>query len=73
MSLVNHYPGLLQDHDAHPGHEAVGCRIQYVVTAAPFGQSSSSNGYGCYATGGHCLPDDKCELRREKLKDWSPE
>ena len=49
-------------HEDHPGHSALGCELQITVNRAPCG--SSSNGYACSATGGHCVPGDDCAARR---------
>ncbi|WP_455233503.1 hypothetical protein [Geopseudomonas aromaticivorans] len=49
-------------HEDHPGHSALGCELQITVNRAPC--SSSSNGYACSATGGHCMPGDNCAARR---------
>ena len=48
----------------HPGFDAVGCYLQYTVTQrGPWGNISSA-GFGCEATGGHCLPGSQCEKRK---------
>lgn len=52
-------------HEDHPGASASACPERYQVNASPFG--TSSNGYGCSITGGHCLPDtDRCPLHTAK-------
>jgi hypothetical protein len=48
----------------HPGFEASGCRLRYTVTPARSG-STSSHGFGCWFTGGHCVPGDHCDYRLE--------
>ena len=54
------------NHNNHPGHSATSCELNNKITAA-FG-STSSNGYGCYATGGHCIPTDDCERLRQECR-----
>lgn len=44
-------------HECHPGHGTT-CCAQLVIDAAPHG--TSSNGYACKVTGGHCLPGKQC-------------
>lgn len=48
-------------HSNHPGHDAR-CELRTQINAHPRG--SSSNGYGCNVTGGHCVPGEYCENRR---------
>lgn len=48
----------------HPGLDAQGCHLQYTVTPAYY--SSSMHGFGCEVTGGHCLPCEQCQLRRDR-------
>lgn len=43
---------------AHPGFDAQGCICQYTVTPAV--HSTSSHGFGCIQTSGHCLPGEHC-------------
>jgi hypothetical protein len=52
---------------AHPGFESQGCICQYTVTPAVY--SSSSHGFGCIQSGGHCLPGDQCSdrVKRESI------
>lgn len=53
--------------DTHPGHSASDCPLRMVVTAAFCG--SSTNGYACSHTGGHCCPSGCCEARRASTFD----
>lgn len=46
----------------HPGFEAGGCELRYTVTPST---SVSSYGFGCEATGGHCVPGAYCQSRRD--------
>lgn len=46
---------------SHPGFDAQGCICQYTVTPAV--HSTSSHGFGCIQSGGHCLPGDHCAGR----------
>lgn len=42
------------------------CVCQHYVAAHSMG--SSTSGYGCLATGGHCLPESNpCDLLQEKF------
>lgn len=53
----------------HPGFEMGECPLRITIVARLY--STSSNGYACSDTGGHCLPDGYCQKRRERaaLKD----
>ena len=53
---------------SHPGFDAQGCIAQYTVTPALY--SSSHHGFGCSATGGHCLPGEHCAARVENHVAW---
>lgn len=61
------------NHEDHPGHDAPDCSLRRTVNASPTG--TSRHGYGCFTTGGHCLPGPHCEGRRtsheEKVADGS--
>jgi hypothetical protein len=47
----------------HPGFDAQGCPLQRPVTRrGPYGQVVAG-GFGCCATGGHCLPGQHCPKR----------
>jgi hypothetical protein len=46
----------------HPGYDAAGCELREVVVAQT---SVANNGFRCYMTGGHCLPGEHCEDRRQ--------
>ena len=61
---------LCPDFDEHPGHD-VECPLQITVHPHPMG--TSHRGYGCYATGGHCVPDGKCEERVKNEEKIMPE
>lgn len=51
-------------YENHPGFDAQACELQRTVTRrGPYGQIVSG-GFGCYATGGHCLPGAHCDNRR---------
>ena len=52
----------------HPGFDAQGCVAQYTVTPAQY--STSRHGFGCSATGGHCLPGEHCKARAESHIEW---
>lgn len=57
---------LAPEHARHPGWDADGCHLRYVVTSrGPWGQIDRA-GFGCEVTGGHCLPCDRCDKLREK-------
>lgn len=47
----------MTNYPTHPGYGA-DCPLQEIVNAHPLG--TSSNGYRCGWTGGHCLPGDAC-------------
>lgn len=49
-------------YEDHPGHSAITCPLRYTVIPHPLG--SSSHGYGCEGTGGHCVPGHYCDARR---------
>jgi hypothetical protein len=51
----------------HPGFDAQGCELQYTVTPAEY--SSSHHGFGCYASGGHCLPGKHCNKLQAEEKE----
>jgi hypothetical protein len=53
---------------SHPGFDAQGCPCQYTVT--PAYRSTSHHGFGCGASGGHCLPGEFCDKRREEHAEW---
>lgn len=57
-------PTLIPHAPHHPGYDAWGCPLRYVVHARRYG--TSSDGYGCNATGGHCLPNDEVCGRLQK-------
>ena len=46
----------------HPGHSATDCHLRVTVAA----EDSSSDGYRCHATGGHCTPDTFCDVLRKE-------
>jgi hypothetical protein len=50
----------------HPGFDAQGCELQYTVTQQNSWGTVTSAGFGCWFTGGHCLPGDHCEHRRAR-------
>jgi len=47
----------------HPGYDASGCTLRETVVAASY---ASNNGFRCYMTGGHCVPGEHCESRRQR-------
>lgn len=49
------------DHANHPGHGNGNCPLRTQVNAHIYG--TSSNGYGCSWTGGHCVKSDACAER----------
>ena len=50
---------MMEGYPTHLGHVAPTCPLRITVRAHPMG--TSSNGYSCQWTGGHCLPDVNCE------------
>jgi hypothetical protein len=52
-------------HANHPGHN-VSCELRTQVNA--HFQGTSSNGYGCDMTGGHCVPSEHCDNRRNEAR-----
>ena len=46
----------------HPGYEAGDCFLRRTVTGKR--SDGCAGGYGCNATGGHCVPGEKCEQWR---------
>ena len=53
-------------YESHPGFDSQGCRLQYTVVPAMY--ASSRPGFGCWATGGHCVPGDHCAGRLERIE-----
>lgn len=49
------------DHANHPGHANGDCHLRTTVNAHIYG--TSRNGYGCSATGGHCVKSENCAQR----------
>lgn len=49
-------------HEDHPGHDAADCPLRITINAV---QTTTSNGYACRWTGGHCLPGADCGDRVE--------
>lgn len=61
--------GGVNPYENHPGFDAQGCPLQRTVTRrGPYGQVVSA-GFGCYATGGHCLPGAYCQERIAECSD----
>jgi hypothetical protein len=56
----------MSDHENHPGAEVSDCVCRIQIDAHL--QGSSSNGYACSITGGHCIPDRHCDNRRAMFK-----
>jgi len=54
-------------HANHPGHSQVGCPLQLQINAHRMG--TSSNGYACSWTGGHCMKNDECAERVSQHKE----
>lgn len=48
----------------HPGFGEESCELRLTVTPAR-GGSTSSHGFACRYTGGHCLPCERCPDRRK--------
>lgn len=40
------------------------------LTVTPRCGAPHSGGYACRVTGGHCVPDDKCDARRATWADY---
>lgn len=53
----------------HPGFDAQQCFLQYTVTQVGSYGNLEQCGFGCSATGGHCLPKQECESIRVKERD----
>lgn len=53
----------------HPGFEASNCRLRYTVT--PAYMSTSSHGFGCWAGGDHCLPNEERCAKRLASTDFA--
>ena len=52
----------------HPGFDAQDCPLSIVVTRrGPYG--GVQGGFACSMTGGHCLPCDQCESRRQRASE----
>lgn len=50
----------------HPGFKATGCSLRHTVTPARMG-STSSHGFACLGSGGHCVPNpEHCQRMLEK-------
>ena len=47
------------EHKNHPGYSASACPVRITISAHTYG--SSSNGYACSWTGGHCIPKASCK------------
>jgi hypothetical protein len=61
----------MNEHANHPGLTAVSCPLRLTINAQPCG--TSSNGYACSATGGHCMPEPKrCAELRDDTKASRP-
>ena len=58
------------DHANHPGHGNGDCPLHQQVNAHIYG--TSSNGYSCYWTGGHCIKSDACAERVEQHEAEAP-
>lgn len=52
---VNPYAG-------HPGFGETECPLRHTVTPST---GVTMHGFACLHTGGHCLPNEKCESRRK--------
>jgi hypothetical protein len=59
------------DHANHPGHGNGNCPLRTQVNAHIYG--TSSNGYGCSWTGGHCVKSDACETRVQQHEAEAPD
>jgi len=53
----------MSEYPRHPGYRAEGCALR--LTVSHIRSDGSGGGYGCSYTGGHCVPDEKCDKRRE--------
>jgi hypothetical protein len=51
-------------HKEHPGISAEDCELRRTVTQKNLYGVITRAGFGCNATGGHCVPCDDCEARR---------
>jgi hypothetical protein len=49
---------ILPCHSEHPGWDAEDCPLRITVTASRYG--TSSDGFACSMSGGHCLPSEVC-------------
>lgn len=47
----------------HPGFPVDICQLQITVQPGPY--STSSKGFACGYTGGHCLPGEQCDRWRQ--------
>lgn len=56
----------------HPGFSASNCHLRITVTPCPSG-STSSHGFSCYVTGGHCKPSKDCDELRHDNPDFGQE
>ena len=57
---------ILPKHHEHPGWDAEDCPLRITVTADRYG--TSSDGFACSWSGGHCLPGDHCKWW---VSDWA--
>lgn len=57
--------GMAAGYKSHPGCMSADCPLRGIVTPA-FG-ATSTPGFNCEYTGGHCLPDGECGQRRAEL------
>jgi hypothetical protein len=48
---------------SHPGFDAPECELREIVVAKT---SVTNNGFRCHMTGGHCLPGEHCDSRRQR-------
>jgi hypothetical protein len=53
-------------HANHPGWDADGCPLRLTVT--PKWSVPAAPGFACSWTGGHCLPGERCDARRESAR-----
>jgi hypothetical protein len=59
------------NHANHPGHANSDCPLRQQVNAALYG--TSSNGYGCSWTGGHCVKSEACADRVQQHEAEAPQ
>lgn len=58
------------NHANHPGHGNSDCPLRTQINAHIYG--TSSNGYGCSWTGGHCIKTETCADRVMQHEEEAP-